>query len=170
MKKMLWKGFLILATISQVGYAASALAVDGPGAPPQRFNGTVDRIGDHSIYIRTDEGPIQSYAIDKRERDYLRSFQEGERVVVETDWMHHLVDIYPATVLSSHASAYRVIHGKVQSFSPSDEQLTLRKSNGDTETYTVKDPAIRKLNSIKEGSRVTVQVDDEDRVVDVHRG
>lgn len=171
MKKKLLKGFLIFATISQVGYAGYVLAVDGPGAPPQRISGTVDRVEGDSIHIRTDEGAMQSYSISKRMRDDARALNEGDRVVVETDWMHRTVDVFPATVLlSSQTFGYRTIMGKVQTFSPSDERLTLETRSGETETFTVRGPAIRKLNSIKEGSRVTIEIDDQNRVVDVRRG
>lgn len=171
MKKKLLKGFLILATISQVGYAGYVLAVDGPGAPPQRVSGTVDSVDDNMIHIRTDEGPIQSYSVSKKMREDVRALNEGDRVVLERDWMHRMVDVFPATVLlSSQAYGYRTIRGKVETFSPSNEQLTLKTREGETETFTVKGPAVRKMNSFKEGSRVIVEIDDENRVVDVRRG
>lgn len=172
MKKMLLNGFLILATILQVGYVASALAVDGPGSSePQRISGTVDRVENNSIYIRTDDGALLSYPINRGSRDDYRAFNEGERVVVERTWMNRMVTVYPATILiSSQALGYRTISGKVQSFSPSDERLTVQTRSGETETFTVTGPAARKMNRFKEGSHVTVQVDDQDRVIDVRRG
>ena len=169
--KILLKGFLILATISLMGYAGSVLAADGPGAPPQRVSGIVDRVDDHTIHIRTDEGPVQSYSFSKRNRDDVHAFNEGDRVVVERDWGNRIVDIFPATVLlSSQAYGYRTIKGKVETFSPSDERLTLKTRGGETETFVVRGPALRKMNSIKDGSRVTVEVDDANNVVDVRRG
>jgi hypothetical protein len=171
MKRKLLKGFLILATISQVVYAGDLLAVDGPGAPPEKVTGTVDRIEDDSIQIRTDGGPMQSYSFSERRREEVRAFNEGDRVVVETDWMNRLVDIYPATVLfSSQAPGHRIITGKVVTFSRSGEKLTMETRSGETETFEVKDPALRKMGFVKKGSHVTVELDDQNRVTDVHRG
>lgn len=170
MKEKLLKGFLILATISQVGYAGDLLAADGPGAPPERVTGRVDKIEDDSIHIVTDEGPLQSYSFDKRRREDVRSFDEGDRVVVETDWMKRIVSIYPATVLFSQGPGHRIITGKVVTFSRSDERLTMETREGETETFTVKDPALRKMGSVKKGSHVTVELDDQNRVTNVHRG
>lgn len=171
MKEKLMKGLLILATMAQVGYAGTVLAVDGPGASNQRVDGTVDRIEDDSIHIRTEEGPVLAYSFDKRRREDVRSFSEGDRVVVETDWMHRMIDIFPATVLfSSQAPGHRIITGKVVTFSRSDEKLTLETRGGETETFDVKDPALRKMRSVERGSHVTVELDDQNRVTDVHRG
>ncbi|MBI3803858.1 MAG: hypothetical protein HY282_08870 [Nitrospirae bacterium] len=169
MKKQLLKGFLILATISQVGYAGYGFAADGPGAPPERINGTIERIDDHAIAVRTDSGAVMSYPISKSRRDDFSSYTQGEKVVVERTWANRSINVFPATVISAN-QGYRTIHGKVQTFSPSDERLTVVTHNGETETFTVKGPAIQKMNSIREGSRVTVEVDDQNRVVGIHKG
>lgn len=170
MKKTLLKGCMILAAILQVG-AGDLLAADGPGAPPERVTGTVERIEDDSIFIKTDEGPVQGYFVSERKREDVRAFDEGDRVVVETDWMNRMIDLYPATVLfSTQGPEHRIITGKVIAFSRSDERLTLETKGGETETFTVTDPALRKMPSVEEGSHVTVELDDQNRVADVHRG
>lgn len=170
MKNGLLKGFLVLATISQVIFIGQARAVDGPGAPPRTIGGTVDRVDNDSIYIRTDEGPVHAYSLKDKRRENARTFNQGDRVVVETGWTNRMIDIYPGTLLlSSQAQGYRTISGKVKTFSPSDERITLETSSGE-QTFAVNDSTVRKMHSIREGSRVTVEIDDQNRVTNIRRG
>lgn len=95
----------------------------------------------------------------------------GDKVVLEIDEGNQIVDVHrQKTVSSDRKHRHRSIGGMLKMFSRSDGKVIVELNDGGTESFLVKDSAASKLGSIREETKITLEVDEEKRVMDVYEG
>jgi cold shock CspA family protein len=170
MKKEWLKGFLVLAMMmAQVFYAGHVMAADEPAKGHREVIGTVQKVEGDLISVKTGEGTTRNFTVKEGQREGFKSMKPGDQVVLEMDEGNQIVDIHPKGMLSSKGThGHRSITGTVENFSRSDKTMKVKTKEGKTESFGIKDSALAKLGSIKEGSQITVEVDEQNRVMDAH--
>lgn len=169
MKKKILRGVLALAMMAQVAYAGQALAADEPAKGHREVMGKIEKIEGGLISVKTGEGTTRNFTLNEAKREGFKSFKAGDEVVLEMDEGNQIVDIHPKGMLSSKGThGHRSITGTVENFSRSDKMMKLKTKEGKTESFGIKDSALAKLGSVKEGTQVTLEVDEQNRVMDAH--
>lgn len=165
------KGFLVSAMIAQLFYAGHLMAADEPAAGHREVSGTIEKVESDLISVKTTEGTTRSFTVKEGKREAVRSFKPGDKVVLEMDEGNQIVDIHrEGSIISKGDHGHRSIAGKLKMFSQADKKIVIESNDGGTESFLVKDSAASKLGSIREGTQVTLEVDEQNRVMDVHGG
>lgn len=174
--------------------ASTALGGDlldgGPKLQPKEsadahrnVTGTVERIESDMIFLKTDEGTTRNFAVKESKREGLKSLQPGDQVAIELDEGNSIIDIHKDGAmakggdqkgigdrggLSPGDAGHKSVVGTVETFDPAQKILILKSDQGKSESYQVKDAAATKLNGIKKGDKVTLEIDEQNRVMDAH--
>ncbi len=165
------KALLVLAMIAQVFYAGQAMADDDPSSGHREVSGTIEKVESDLISVKTTEGTTRSFTVNEGKREEIRSFKPGDKVVLEMDEGNQIVDIHrEGAIITEGDHRHRSIAGTLKMFSRTDKKIIIESNDGGTESFLVKDSAASKLGSIREGTRVTLEVDEQNRVMDVHGG
>lgn len=165
------KGILILAMIAQVFYAGHVMADDDPSSGHREVSGTIEKVESDLISVKTNEGTTRSFTVKEGKREEIRSFKPGDKVVLEMDEGNQIVDIHrEGAIITEGDHRHRSVAGELKMFSRADKKIIIESADGGTESFLVKDSAASKLGSIREGTRVTLEIDEQNRVMDVHGG
>lgn len=150
---------MILAlTITMSFYIGDAMAgLSGH----RKLIGTVKNIQGNLISITTEEGTTRTFTLSEVKREGLESLQAGDKLILEMDEGNQIVDLHQP---HRHTS----ISGTVETFRASEKTMTLRLPDGKTRRFELKDPAVPKIASVKEGTHIILEIDEQDRVMDVH--
>lgn len=171
MKKGLLKGFLILAMVAQLFYAGQAMADDEPSSGHREVSGTIEKVESDLISVKTEEGTTRTFTIREGKREEVRSLKPGDKVLLEMDEGNQIVDIHrEGAIITEGDHRHRSIAGTLKMFSRTDKKIIIESNDGGTESFLVKDSAASKLGSIREGTQVTLEIDEQNRVMDVHGG
>lgn len=65
---------------------------------------------------------------------------------------------------------HRSITGTIESFDQRNKRVTIQSEEGKLETFDLKDAAFTKLNTARKGEKVTLEIDERNRVMDAHKG
>lgn len=165
------KALLVLAMIAQVFYAGQVMADDDPASGHREVSGTIEKVESDLISVKTTEGTTRSFTVNEGKREEIRSFKPGDKVVLEMDEGNQIVDIHrEGAIITEGDHRHRSIAGTLKMFSRTDKKIIIESNDGGTESFLVKDSAASKLGSIREGTRITLEVDEQNRVMDVHGG
>lgn len=166
-----WLGkFLFFAMMIQLFYAGQLLAADEPAKGHRELTGTIQKIDGSMISVKTSEGTTRNFTLREGNREGLGALKQGDKVVLEMDEGNQIVDIHPEGMLSSKGEhGHRSVTGTVEKFSQSDKTMKLKTKDGKTESFGVKDSALAKLGNLKEGTQITLEVDEQNRVMDAHK-
>lgn len=171
MKKGLIRGFLVLTMIAQLFYAGQVMADDEPSSGHREVSGTVEKVESGLISVKTEEGTTRTFTVSEGKRENVRSLKAGDKVVLEMDEGNQIVDIHrEGSIITKGDHRHRSIAGTLKMFSRTDKKIIIESNDGETESFLVKDSAASKLGSIKEGAQVTLEIDEQNRVMDVHGG
>lgn len=101
--------------------------------------------------MKTQEGTTRSLIIDIHKQEAIaKTIESAGRMAAG----HH----------------HQIMRGALESFDPLGKEVSLRLDSGETKAFEVKVPVLTKLNGVPPGTRVALEVDEEGRVMDAHRG
>lgn len=165
------KEMLMLAMVAQFFYAGHVIAADEPSEGHREVSGTIEKVESDLISVKTEEGTTRTFTVTEGKRENARSFKPGDKVVLEMDEGNQIVDIHrEGAIITEGDHRHRSISGTLKMFSRTDKKIIIEANDGGTESFLVKDSAASKLGSIREGTQVTLEIDEQNRVMDVHGG
>lgn len=189
-RKILYATLFLLSLTVRTSYAGDLLdggpKLDTPPEQQQHRNitGEVDRIDGDMIFLKTEEGTIRNFGIKDAEKEGLKGLKPGDRVTLELDEGNAIADIHKEEMVAtgdqnemtatdkgglSHEQ-HRSVVGTVEAFDPIKKNITLKTEGGKSESFEIKVSAIPKLNGIVNGTKVTLEVDEQNLVMDAHQG
>ncbi|MBI3802156.1 MAG: hypothetical protein HY282_00135 [Nitrospirae bacterium] len=154
--------------------------------PHRTVKGVVDRIDDKGmISVKTDEGTIRSFGVTDAKKEGIQSLKPGDRITLELDEGNLISDIHKGDATakgdtqgtispegkggSTHADHHSVT-GTVELFDPIQRKVTVKTEDGQSQSFEIKMPIVNKLNGVSKGTKVTLEIDEQNRVMDVHQG
>jgi len=190
-RKILYATLFLLSLTVRTTYAGDLLdggpKLNGPAEQQEHRNitGEVDRIDGDMIFLKTEEGTIRNFGIKDAKKEGLKGLKPGDRVTLELDEGNAIADIHKEEMVAtgdqnemtategkggpSHEQ-HRSVVGTVEAFDPIKKNITLKTEEGKSESFEIKSSAIPKLNGIVNGTKVTLEVDEQNLVMDAHQG
>ena len=193
-RKVLSVTLFLLSWMTLASWRPLAAYADEPikGAPPidgeqahRKVTGEVDRLQDGMIFLKTDEGTIRSFGVTDAKKEGVKSLKPGDRVTVELDEGNLIADLHKEEPLAkgnqngaispegkggASQGQHHSITGTVEHFDPIERKVTVKTEDGQSQSFEVKMPVISKLNGVKNGTQVTLEIDEQNRVMDAHSG
>ncbi|RMH36619.1 MAG: hypothetical protein D6690_05435, partial [Nitrospirae bacterium] len=164
-----WGVWLILAVIPlMVALPASATIPKEEGIPfnvlsidtKMKIHGVIDRIQGNVLFAKT---PWGRYALGTTKQ--FRNLAVGDEVILYVNGDNVVVDVHRK---GAPAPRHRWLTGFLRYTSPAKNEIALWTEDG-WKNFTVDPKAIARLNAIPEGKPITVQLNEDGRVIDVVR-
>lgn len=139
----------------------------------------VQKIDRGLVFVKTQEGTNRSFPVEELKKEGIAWVQKGDLLTLEIDEGNMIIDIHKQeavakTIESAGRAAaghhHQMVRGTVDSFDPIDKKVSIKLDGGESKMFEVKIPVLTKLNGIQQGTRVALEVDEEGRVMDAHRG
>ena len=122
--------------------------------------GIVQSITDDAVMLKTDIGTIREFSLKQVDREKIKGVKVGSRLELELDENNMIIDITRATPGAvKRLETVRVVDGTVERFDPVRRVLTLDLETGTAKSFKVKDAAATRLLDVNKGTRVTLQID-----------
>jgi len=157
----------------------------GPESAPimhRNVTGTIDKIEAGLVFLKTEEGTTRNFALKSARKEGIEKLKPGDQVTVELDEGNQIVDIHKTASTAKkdesestdrggaiQGAPHRLITGTVENFDTAKRDVTIKSDQGKLENLQLKDAAFTKLNGAKKGDKVTLELDEQNRVMDVHR-
>lgn len=164
-----WLTFWLVMFTLSIAYAG-----DSPGGGAQHSSSTIDQgnrnvIGTISkrtetmLTVDTAEGTARSFSIKSASIDGITTLQPGDRVVLELDEGNQIIGI------NGIGETHQLVRGEVVGIDQDKKIVTLKLTNGTSQTYGMKEALAGKMNNIEKGAMVMLMVDQRnDLAMDVH--
>lgn len=177
--------FLLAIVLAPLSAQGGDLFNGGPHLKPESqaihrtIIGEVQKINRGLVYVKTQEGTTRSFPIEEAKKEGIPWIQKGDLLTLEIDEGNLIIDIHKQeavakTIESAGRRAaghhHQILRGALDSFDPLGKKVSLRLDSGETRAFEVKVPVLTKLNGVQPGTRVALEVDEEGRVMDAHRG
>jgi len=177
--------FLALVLVSFSSVEGGDLFNGGPHLKPEdkaihrTIMAEVQKINRGLVYVKTQEGTTRSFPIEEAKKEGIPWIQKGDLLTLEIDEGNLIIDIHKQEAVAKTVESagriaaghrHQMVRGAVDAFDPLAKKVSLRIDNGDTQTFEVKVPVLTKLNGVRPGTRIALEVDEEGRVMDAHRG
>jgi Cu/Ag efflux protein CusF len=177
-KKVLYLMVLFLAVTLSPAYAVDQGGKTGgeihPSisneAPHHTINGTVKEIRADEVAVKLETGPIRRFGVVEAKKEGIKTLKEGDKVALEVNEANLIVDIHKEGTMAQSPEQHRSVTGTVEQFDPLQRRVTVKTDDGKTETFEIKMPLISKLSGIQQGARITMEIDEQNRIADVHKG
>lgn len=131
------------------------------------IRGVVQSITDNAVMLKTDIGTIREFSLKQVNREKIKGVKVGSHLELELDANNMIIDIAGASPgAMKRLEKVRVVVGTVEQYDPVRRVLTLDLGKGVTQTYRVKDAAATRLLDVTNGTRVTLQIDPINRMVE----
>jgi hypothetical protein len=131
-------------------------------APGQReVLATVKKINGVLVSVKTEVGTTRYFTVKKAEQKGIQTINPGDSMLLVIDAGNQIVDI-------EGPQRHRSVTANVEHYRRSDKMMTVRMEDGSSERYELKEPAVPKLAAVKEGRRITFEIDEQNRVIDLH--
>lgn len=156
------KGFLMMVLISAIAGPLfdGGHSMAGPSGH-RELVGTVKSIYGNVVFIHTEEGTTRTYTLSEGKREGVPSLKLGDKLLLEMDEGNQIIDLH-------RPHRHSAVTGTIETLRPSDKMMTFRLGEGKAERFELKDPVIPKLAAVKEGTEITLEVDEQNRVMDIH--
>lgn len=189
-RKQLYAISFLLSGMAWTAHAGDLLN-GGPKLNPttdqnlhRSVTGQVDRIEDGMIFLKTEEGTTRNFGVKDAKKEGLKELKPGDRVTLELDEGNEIADIHKEEAVARGGqngtssegrgglsqNQHRSIVGTVEAFDPIQRKIILKTEDGQSQSFDLKNPAISKLNGIEKGTKITLEIDEENRVMDAHQG
>lgn len=189
MRNKIVLGFsLFVLSVSTV--FAGDLLDGGPKLHPQESNthrnvtGTVDKVESDMVFLKTQEGTTRNFGVKEGAKEGVKSLQPGDQITLELDEGNAIIDIHKDGAMAKGTEenaigdkgglgadagkGHKSVVGTIENFDQIQKIVILKTDQGKSETFQVKDAAATKLNGVKKGDKVTLEIDEENRVMDAH--
>src|SRR5579863_659332 len=87
----------------------------------------------------------------------------GDKVTLELDEGNQVIDIEKGAV-SEQERTHAAVTGEVLSYDRVKKEVTLKVKTGEPQSFMLKDAAATKMNAIKPGTRIVLEVDEENKM------
>jgi hypothetical protein len=150
----------------------------------RRVTGVVDRLEDGMISLKTEEGTVRKFGITDAKKEGLKGLKPGDRITIELDEGNEIADIHKEAKIAEGGQndandtegkgglsqdKHRSITGTLESFNAMERKVTVKTEDGKSQSFELKNPAISKLTGVAPGTEVTLEIDEQNRVMDAHR-
>jgi Cu/Ag efflux protein CusF len=139
-------------------------------APHHKIEGTVEKIEGDMIALKLETGVTRRFGVVEAKKEGIKSLKEGDRVALEVNEANLIVDMHKVGKMTQNKEKHRSVVGTVERFDPLQKKVTIKTEAGMSETYEIKMPVVAKLSGIDQGAKITVEIDEQNRVMDVHKG
>ena len=186
--KVLW-GFALFILSASTAFGGDLLD-GGPKLPPQesgahrKVTGTVDRVESDMVFLKTSEGTTRNFGVKEGAREGVKSLKPGDQITLELDEGNSIIDIHKDGMIakgndqtapgdkgglnSESGKGHKSVVGTIETYDQTQKIVILKTDQGKFETFQVKDAAATKLSGIKKGDKVTLEIDEQNRVMDAH--
>jgi len=131
------------------------------------LTGNVDKITDGAVFLKTDEGALREFSLKEVKREKIKGLAVGDRLQLEINEGDQIIDIGRVSPGGLERNEkVRVVKGTVHRYDPVERVVTLRLGDGTSKTYHMKDAAATRMNDVKTGSRVTLELDLKNNMVE----
>lgn len=190
-RKIFYATLFLLSLTVRTTYAGDLLdggpKLDGPADQQQHrsITGEVDRIEGDMVFLKTEEGTVRNFGVKDAKKEGLKGLKAGDRVTLELDEGNAIADIHKEEAAAksnqdemtategkggiSH-DQHRSVVGTVEAFDPIKKNIRLKTEEGKSESFEIKSGALSKLNGVVNGTKVTLEIDEENLVMDAHQG
>lgn len=131
--------------------------------------GTIEKVEEESFFIKTKEGTTRNFAIKELEVERIRNPRAGEFLVLEFDEGNQIIDIDRVGSLDVKpeeiSEFHQTIIGEHVSVDTASKRVTVRVTGQGKKTFQMKDAAATKMNSVKPGTMVLLELDEENSMV-----
>lgn len=135
------------------------------------IQGTVEKIEGDMVHLKLDTGVTRRFGVAEAKKEGLKSLKPGDKVTLEVDEANLIADIHNGgSPAEGSEQGHRSVKGTVERFDPFQKRVTVKLDDGKTETFELKMPAMQKMNGIDQGTKVTMEIDEQNLVMDVHKG
>jgi Cu/Ag efflux protein CusF len=190
-KNKILLGFFLMALSASTAFSGDLL--DGGSKLPSKeetegahrnLTGTVEKIESDLVFLKTSEGTTRTFSVKEVAREGVKSLKPGDQVTLEFDEANAIIDIHKDKAIakgseesvpgdkggvSGDASkGHKSVVGTLETYDATQKIVILKTDQGKSETFQVKDAAATKLNGVKKGEKITLEIDEQNRVMDAH--
>lgn len=126
--------------------------------------GTVSKITGNLVTLKTKEGTLRNFSVKEAGQEGLIHFKTGDKVTLELDEGNQIIDIEKGTVAEQERNHY-LVTGEVTQYDRAKKEVTLKMKSGEHGSYKLKDAAATKIGAVKPGTRILIEIDDENGMV-----
>lgn len=180
--------FLMTLPVHAGNFAEGGNKLDLPltnDIPHRTVAGVVERVEENGmISVKTEEGTIRSFGVTDAKKEGLKALKPGDPVTLELDEGNLIADIHQGTAIAkgsepgiapegkggSTPEQHRSVTGAIELFDPIQRKVTVKTEDGQSQSFEIKMPVVNKLNGVSKGAKVTLEIDEQNRVMDVHKG
>ena len=169
-RNRLWIVVWILAStllVPSPGYSQGTLKLNKEGH--RWVLGTIEKVMEGSFSIKTKEGTTRNFSNKELEKERIRNPRVGEFLVMEFDEGNQIIDIDRVDSLEMEPSDmgefHQVVLGKHVSMDAVKKRVTLRVKGKGKKSFKLKEAAATKMMSIKPGTVVLLEIDEESNMV-----
>jgi hypothetical protein len=131
------------------------------------LTGNVDKITDGAVFLKTDEGALREFSLKEVKQEKIKGLAVGDRLQLEINEGDQIIDIgrvRPGGL--ERNERVRVVEGKIERYDPLKKLLTFKHGDGTSRIYHLKDAAATRMNDVKTGGRVTLELDLKNNMVE----
>lgn len=189
-RKIFYATFFLLSLTVRTAYAGDLLdggpKIDTPASQSDELHrnvtGEVDRIESDMVFLKTEEGTVRNFGVKDAKKEGLKGLKPGDRITVELDEGNEIADIHKEEKVAGgdqdagsegkggpSQNKHQSITGTIESFDAAQKKVTLKMEDGQSKSFELKNPAISKLTGVAPGTEVTLEIDEQNRVMDAHK-
>lgn len=146
----------------------SSLAMAKDETHFHRFiTGQVTKIVGTIATLETQEGTKRNVSIKDAEKEGVVGLKVGDNLLLEFDEGNQIIDIDRVTKEGKleHAEEHQSLLGQVVNYDRVKKEVAIKTPDGSSKTYQLKDAAATKMNSVKTGTSVLLEIDEENNLV-----
>lgn len=191
-RKMLYATLFLLSLTVKTAYTGDLLdggpKIDTPASQSdelhRKLTGEVDRIEGDMVFLKTEEGTVRNFGVKEAKKEGLKGLKPGDRITIELDEGNEIADIHKEAQMAegdqsgadspegkggASPDKHRSITGTIEFFDAMEKKVTLKTKEGKSQSFELKNPAISKLTGVAPGTEVTLEIDEQNRVMDAHK-
>lgn len=190
-RKMLYATLFLLSLTVRTTYAGDLLdggpKIDTHASQSdelhRKVTGEIDRIEGDMVFLKTEEGTVRTFGVKEAKKEGLKGLKPGDRITIELDEGNEIADIHKEAQMAEGGQngadsegkgglfqdKHRSITGTIESFDAIEKKVTLKTEEGQSKSFELKNPVISKLAGVTPGTEVTLEIDEQNRVMDVHK-
>lgn len=154
--------FLMLVfTLLVPSYAVGAVDSDEPTGY-RTIAGVVTEIASGSVSIKTEEGTVRNFGTTQFNPERLHELKKGDHITLHVDEDNQLVDV--STFVAPPRDDQDLISGRIVNLDLIKKTVTLTTDAGQHVSYGLQDSATVKIISKDIGDRVTLRIDQAQRL------
>ncbi|HET8759449.1 MAG TPA: hypothetical protein VFN94_00145 [Nitrospiria bacterium] len=171
-------GILLVATWCSAAYGNESVRAGDSFPQPKALSAhrsvvaTVTKVVSGSVLLRTEDGTLRNVAVTDAARDGMSRLRPGDEVDLILDYGNSVVAIAPPRGTGAYVGdevTGTVQHGAPPFFDRFNKRITLKTTDGEVQTFELRDAAATKLNGTPQGRMIVLVMDGHHRAFDAYR-